>query len=173
MPRGRPTGSRNKRTVEIWEKLKDHLDPIEYLSSLVDNPQKPDEIRIQAAVAVAPYKHSRKGLAPQPVPSVFVSIPIELPHPRVSCLGDTLENIEYLDGLKASGKLDIVAADSLINAQRLLRDGLIEAAKIEAARGGPPDVRIIIEGGLPKLRVQPGESEVIMPQLMNEPKDKP
>jgi hypothetical protein len=150
---GRPPGSRNKRTEEIWAKLEKRgdLDPVEYLSSLVDNEKKPDEIRIAAAVALAPYRHSKKGLDPQPAPLVFVETPVELPHPHVTEVGHVVANIEYLTNLRASGRLDLDACDRLISDQRILGANLIEAAKLEVARGGPKDQTIQIVGGLPKL----------------------
>jgi hypothetical protein len=150
-PNGRPVGARNKRTQEIWEKLEKRgdLDPVEYLSSLVDNEQKPDEIRIAAAVALAPYKHSKRGLEPQPAPLVYVTAPVPLPYPRANTIEHTIRNIGHISALRRRGQLDQDTADRLVAEQRIIRDGLIEQAKLSVAQGGSLTHRTIIEGGLP------------------------
>jgi hypothetical protein len=152
-PYGRPTGSRNKRTEAIWAKLEKRgdLDPVEYMSSLVANPKTPPELRLAAATALAPYRHSKCGLTPQPVPLVYVEHPVELPHPRTTCVAHTLANIEHISALRRTGKLDQDTADRLVAEQRILRDGLIEEAKLLVAQGGPREQTIRVEGGLPPL----------------------
>src|SRR6516162_6879214 len=106
-PTGRQPGTRNKRTEAIWAKLeaRGDLDPIEYLSSLVANEKTPPEQRIAAAIALAPYRHSKCGLTPQPASLVFVAEPVELPHPHVTAIEHTLANIEHISALRRSGNL--------------------------------------------------------------------
>jgi hypothetical protein len=164
---GRPLGSRNKRTEAIWAKLeaRGDLDPVEYLSSLVANEKTPPDQRIAAAIALAPYRHSKRGLEPQPVPLVYVTTPVELPHPHVTSIPEVVANIEYLSGLRRDGKLDLAAADALISDMRLVRDALVEAAKLEVAQGGPPNQVIEIKGGLPPLRLGPEDGPILMPEL--------
>jgi hypothetical protein len=93
---------------------------------------------------VAPYQTCKLGLVPQPVPLVR---PIELPHPACIEIAHTIANIEAISGLRHTGQL----ADRLVAEQRIIRDTLVEQAKLVAAECGPRDQRIVIEGGLPKL----------------------
>jgi hypothetical protein len=166
-PKGRPVGARNRRTAEIWEKLeaRGDLDPVEYLSSLVANEKTPPDQRIAAAIALAPYRHSKRGLEPQPAPLVYVTTEVVLPHSHVASVPEVIANIEYLSDLRRTGKLDQASADSLISDQRLIRDGIIEAAKLEAAQGGPTHQTIEIKGGLPPLRLGPEDGPILMPVL--------
>jgi hypothetical protein len=55
-PNGRPRGSHNKRTAEIYYGLAERgdLDPADFMSSIVTNPDKPDELRVQAANMLMP-----------------------------------------------------------------------------------------------------------------------
>jgi hypothetical protein len=129
----RPTGSRNKRSIALWDELEGDLDPVKCLSSVVTNPNKPDEIRISAAVALAPYKHSKLGLPPQPPPLVCTTMPA-LPHPACSGIRHAIENIEFLSALRRDGKLDAASADAAISDMRLIRDGLIEELKTLIAK---------------------------------------
>ena len=56
---GRRLGSRNKRTAEIFNRLETRgdIDPADLLSSIVTNPQEQQELRIQAAGLLMPYKY--------------------------------------------------------------------------------------------------------------------
>ena len=67
-PRGRPPGSRNKRTEAIWGTLeaRGDLDPADYLSSLVTNPNASPEVRVTAANYLLPYKYSKRGTSVAP-----------------------------------------------------------------------------------------------------------
>jgi hypothetical protein len=164
-PLGRPIGSRNRRTVELWDRLEKRgdIDPADYLSSVVNNKRKPEEIRIQAAGLLLPYKYSKCGTTAQPLPLIYNTTPVELPHPGAVELRQVVENLEYLSALRRDGKLDLAAADSLISDMRLIRDTLIEEAKLLLAQGGSPDQRIVITGGLPNLPLGPGDRGIIMP----------
>jgi hypothetical protein len=108
-------------------------------------------LRIQAATAVAPYQTTKLGLVPQPAPLVYVEQPVELPYPACTEIAHTLANIEHVSALRRTGRLDQDTADRLVAEQRILRDGLIEQAKLIAVQGGPRDQRIVISGGLPPL----------------------
>src|SRR5215831_2586525 len=61
---GRRHGSRNKRTAEIFNRLESRgdLDPADLLSSIVTNPQEQQELRIQAAGLLMPYKYGKHGI---------------------------------------------------------------------------------------------------------------
>jgi hypothetical protein len=152
-PNGRPVGARNRRTVELWDKLEaiGRSDLAEFLASVVDDKNADANLRVTAANALMPYKYSKRGLTSEPVPLVFVETPVELPFPHVDEIAHTIANIEHIAGLRRGGKLDVASADAMVAEQRILRDALVEQAKLIAAQGGPRDQRIVIEGGLPPL----------------------
>jgi hypothetical protein len=152
-PNGRPVGSRYKRDVELLARLEARGDrlAVDLLSEIGNNKNEAAALRIQALGIVAQYQSCRLGLIPAPVPPVYVTEPVELPHPHATEIRHAIENIEHLSALRQTGKLDLVAADALISDQRLIRDGLVEEHKALIAQGGPKDQRIEIVGGLPKL----------------------
>ena len=82
---GRPKGSRNKRTVELWNRLeaRGDLDPADYLSTVVSNTDVEREYRIQAAGLLMPYKYSKCGT--QPV-LLFIEDTVRLPYPDPTIL---------------------------------------------------------------------------------------
>lgn len=58
--RGRPPGSRNKRTVETQERVAaSGMTPLEYLTSVYQDEERDESRRIDAAKAAAPYVHPR------------------------------------------------------------------------------------------------------------------
>jgi hypothetical protein len=166
-PDGRPPGARNRRTQEIWDKLEAQgsTDPAEFLAPVVDDPKADASLRVNAANALMPYKYSKRGLSSEPPPLVYVVGTVELPHTHATCVAHTLENIEHVSQLRRIGKLDQDTADRLVAEQRIIRDGLIEEAKLLMAQGGPPEQTIRISGGLPDLPLGPGDGPVIMPEI--------
>jgi hypothetical protein len=156
-PEGRPPGARNRRTQEVLDRLKARgdLDSIDYMSSVVSNAELPHELRLAAAIAKAPYEHSKCGLTPQPAPLVYVAEPIALPYPKPLEIRHTLANIARLSAAWRRGELDQATFEAAIAEQRIVRDGLIEQAKLDLASGGPKETTVRIEGGLSDL---PGTS---------------
>jgi hypothetical protein len=75
---GRPPGSRNKRTAKLFNRLeaRGDLDPADFLSSIITNPEEPKELRIQAAGLFMPYKYGKHGSIP---PARFLEEEIEVP----------------------------------------------------------------------------------------------
>src|SRR5262245_40418873 len=75
---GRPKGSRNKRTAELFARLdaRGDIDSADFLSSIVTNPNEPQEQRIQASGLLLPYRHPKMGTVPMPR---YVDQPIQLP----------------------------------------------------------------------------------------------
>src|SRR6516162_9912996 len=63
---GRPVGSRNKRTEEIFARLEKRgdLDPADFLSSIVTNTKESSELRVQAANMLMPYRYGKCGTIP-------------------------------------------------------------------------------------------------------------
>jgi hypothetical protein len=157
-PAGRKPGSINKRSnEELWRRLeaRGDLDPADVLSGIASDLNERKELRIAAANGLMQYKYSKRGLASEPAPLVYVPEPVELPHAHAACVADTIANIEHVSALRRAAKLDQDTADRLVAEQRIIRDGLIEEAKLLVAQGGPRDQRIEIIGGLPPL---PGTS---------------
>jgi hypothetical protein len=161
-PAGRPKGSRNKRTQEIWNTLETRgdLDPAEHLSSIVSDKQASPELRAAAANFLLPYKYSKCGSI---IPPRYIEEPIDLPRPTSLEIANA--NIALISELKAQGRIDLDFANSLIADNRTIADNLIAEEelklKLAASPGHQPEQRIIIGGGLPPL---PG-CDVIMPQL--------
>lgn len=57
---GRPAGARNKRTVEQVEAIEaSGMTPLEYLTSVYQDPGADESRRIDAAKAAAPYVHAK------------------------------------------------------------------------------------------------------------------
>jgi Family of unknown function (DUF5681) len=161
-PAGRPTGSRNKRDAEIWARLeaRGDLDPADLLSSIVTNTQDPKELRAQAANMLLPYKYSKRGSI---APLRYIEEPL-VDLPKATAIDQAIKNISHLSDLKASGKLDLDFADSLVSDNRAILIALIEEAKLIAHGQVTGDQTIHIQGDLP---VMPGLEDLIMPVLHN------
>jgi hypothetical protein len=158
---GRPVGARNKRTTEIVQQIIEagHQDPLLTLAEL--QAKSHDEaIRATAANMLAPYLHSKNMAKPVPPDPVYFEQAVTLPRP--TNIRQSYENIALLSEMKATGKLDVLTADSLINDQRVILNAMVDEAKLIAAQGDPnQEQRIIIEGGLPPIT----GTDIIMPQL--------
>jgi hypothetical protein len=154
-PKGRIPGVPNKRNAneELFHRLKARgdRDPADVLSEIASDQKAEANLRVAAANGLMPYKYSKRGLTSEPVPLVFVIEPVQLPHARAASVPEVVENLQYLSDLRATGRLDLDAADRLISDQRIIGANLIEAAKLEVAQGGPPRQEIHISGGLPQL----------------------
>jgi hypothetical protein len=160
---GRPRGSRNKRTEEIFNRLDNRgdLDPADLLSSIVTNNEEPKELRIQAAGLLMPYKYSKCGTAPV---QVYIDTPLDTP--EFTHLSDAEQFLAKVAALVAHGQLDFQAGQNLstlaknwIDAQ-YAREEL--AIKQYNAGSTEHEQRIVVTGGLPQL---PGCENLIMPQL--------
>jgi hypothetical protein len=162
-PAGRPVGSRNKRTEEIWNRLeaRGDKDPADLLSSIVTNEQDPKELRDQPANMLMPYKYSKRGTLP---PARFVDDPIEVPDfNSVEEAEDFLASISKRAG---AGELELQAA---LDISTLVRNWIISKnnsteiqIKLQTAGGGGDKI-IEIRGSLPAL---PG-TNITMPVLSN------
>lgn len=57
---GRPPGSRNKRSVQQEEKIRESgQTPLEYLVSIYQDEKQPGRMRLEAARSAAPFVHSK------------------------------------------------------------------------------------------------------------------
>ena len=160
---GRTAGSRNKTSYALRERLRsrpNHIDPADFLADLISNPAESADVRIAASGQLMPYYHSKLGATPVQPDPVYLELAISIPRP--TSIRQACDNITLLSEMKATGKLDVVSADSLISDQRVVLNAMVDEAKLLAATGDPSREQVIrIEGGLPSL---PG-SDVIMPNL--------
>ena len=157
---GRTAGSRNKTSYALRERLRsrpNHIDPADFLADLISNPAESADVRIAASGQLMPYYHSKLGATPVQPDPVYLELAISIPRP--TSIRQACDNITLLSEMKATGKLDVVSADSLINDQRVVLNAMVDEAKLLTAQGGSPEQTIRIEGGLPPL---PG-TDVIMP----------
>src|SRR6516162_5727250 len=157
---GRRHGSRNKRTAEIFHRLETRgdLDPADLLSSIVTNPQEAQELRIQAAGLLMPYKYGKHGSIP---PLRYIDEPVQLPEPQT--IEQANKNIAYISNLKAQRLIDLDFANSLIADNTTIANNLIAEEELKF-KISPPETRdttITVVGGLPPL---PGTT-IRMPEL--------
>ena len=102
-PNGRPVGSRNKRTEEIWSRLeaRGDLDPADVLSEMVSDKTLAKELRATAANYLLPYKYGKRGVIPV---ARFVPEQIEVPQfQTIQQAEDYLASIAVLLG---KGEID-------------------------------------------------------------------
>jgi len=158
---GRPPGSPNKRTNELRRRLQDRgdVDPADFCSAIVSNPNEPTELKLAAANYLLPYLYSKRGAVPTPR---YIDEPIQLPEPTT--IEQANKNIAYISNLKSQGLIDLDFANSLIADNTTIANNLIAEEELKF-KLYPPETRdttIRIEGGLPQL---PGCENLIMPQL--------
>jgi hypothetical protein len=163
---GRPKGSRNKRTEEIFTRLEERgdKDPADLLSEIVSDEKESKELRVQAANFLLPYKYGKCGSIPA---ARYISEPVTLP--KATTLDQANANIALISEMKAQGRIDLDFANSLIADNRAIADNIIaeEELKIKISNSPrlAPETTIRIEGGLP--HPLPG-CDIIMPQLNGE-----
>ena len=97
MGKGRPAGSRNKRTIAMMEKLGEGETPCEFALRLMRDEQQPQDIRLNAARIAAPYLHPK----PQPEPRL---VSFELPE-RIDNSAHLMEAHANLLRATATGEL--------------------------------------------------------------------
>jgi hypothetical protein len=162
---GRRYGSRNKRTAEIFNRLENRgdTDPADLLSSIVTNNQEPNELRIQAAGLLMPYKYGKHGSIPSPR-----YIELEVDVNEFTHVNDAENFLAKIALLVARGHLDIQSGQELSALVKTWID--TQYAKDELQyKINPPETRdttIRVEGGLPVL---PGCENLIMPVLDGKP----
>src|SRR5215472_8357834 len=147
---GRRLGSRNKRTAEIFNRLETRgdIDPADLLSSIVTNPQEQQELRIQAAGLLMPYKYGKHGSIP---PLRYINEPVQLPEPQT--IEQANRNIAYISNLKAQGLIDLDFANSLIADNTTIPNTLIahQALKLKISPPETRDTTITVVRGLAAL----------------------
>jgi hypothetical protein len=172
---GRQLGSRNKRNAELFERLEGRgdKDPAELLSEIVTNNQESQELRIQAAGLLMPYKYGKHGSIP---PARFVELEIDVN--EFSNVSDAEAFLARIALLCAKGHLDIQSAQELSGLVKTWIDTQYAKEELQFKISPPEerDITIRIVGGLPEL---PG-TNITMPvlngnavseQLLSAPKD--
>lgn len=152
-PSGRPKGSRNKRTEELWRRLeaRGDQDPGDLLSAVASNENEPKELRIQAATNLLPYKYSKMGST---APLRYIEEPVILPHPNPTTEHEISANIAHIVGCFAAGTLEIDFYNALLLGQHQHVNAL------KAREDLPANQDIHITDGLPPL---PG-TNITMPE---------
>jgi hypothetical protein len=75
---GRPPGAKNKRTKELLDRLaaRGDLDPADFLSSIVSNPEESKDDRIRASGLLLSIMHPKMQSTPVPL---YIECPIPIP----------------------------------------------------------------------------------------------
>ena len=149
---GRPPGSRNKRTAKLFNRLeaRGDLDPADFLSSIITNPEEPKELRIQAAGLFMPYKYGKHGSIP---PARFLEEEIEVP--EFTSVDVAEKFLAHITVLLGCNKLELDFASAF----RELTVGWIQSQyakqgidlKAQAQGAINHEQTIHITGGLPPL----------------------
>ena len=158
--KGRPPGAPNKRTNELRRRLQDRgdIDPADYCSQIVSNPNESTELKLAAANYLLPYLYPKRGAVATPR---YIDEPIQLPEPQT--IEQANKNIAYISNLKAQGLIDLDFANSLIADNTTIANNLIAEEELKFKLYPPEqrDTTIHITGGLPSL---PG-TNITMPVL--------
>ena len=102
-PNGRPKGSRNRRTEEIWSRLeaRGDLDPADVLSEMVSDKTLAKELRATAANFLMPYKYGKRGTIP-----VARFIPDQIEVPTFNTVQEAEVYLAHIPVLLGRGGLD-------------------------------------------------------------------
>jgi hypothetical protein len=158
-PTGRRAGSKNKVTRELFEEAKrrGYKQPVLYLLEVMHDENTAPELRVQSAIASAPYMTPKFGTI---VPPRFVDESITVPN--FGSIEDAENFLKQIPILFGSGALDSQTALELSALTKNWLDAQYARQDYElklAAQGGPSEQTIHIQGGLPEL---PGTS-ILMP----------
>ena len=147
-PNGRPVGSRNKRTEEIWSRLEDRgdLDPADVLSEMVSDKTLAKELRATAANYLLPYKYGKRGTIP-----VARFIPEQIEVPTFNTVQEAETYVAHIPVLLGRGELDSQTALELSTLTKNWLDFIYARQEYEiklAAQGGGSEQTIRILGGM-------------------------
>jgi hypothetical protein len=160
-PNGRPVGSRNPRTEEIWSRLeaRGDLDPADVLSEMVSDKTLAKELRATAANYLLPYKYGKRGVIP-----VARFIPEQIEVPNFQTIQQAEDYLASIPVLLGRSELDSQTALELSTLTKNWLDAIYAHQEYDLkvqAQGGGPDTTIRIEGGMPQL---PGTNIIGMEQ---------
>ena len=166
-PKGRPPGSKNKVTLELFKIAKErgYKHPVLYLIEVVNDEKAAPERRDTCAIAAAPYMTLKFGTA---APARYLEEPVEVPDFQAVAQAEAyLASIPVLLG---KGKINSQSALELSTLTKNWLDAIYAHQEYDLklqAQGGGSELNIRIEGGLPPL---PGTNIVSMggePATMN------
>jgi hypothetical protein len=157
---GRPPGSRNKRSTELENRLRNRgdTDPADFLSSIVTSQTEPTELKVAASNYLLPYLYSKRGAMPPPR---YVDFQIDVTEFTHVSEGEAA--LAKIAVLVTQGNLDIQTAQELCGIIKIWIDTQYQKEELQF-KLNPPETRdttIRIEGGLPAL---PG-TNITMPVL--------
>ena len=141
-PNGRPKGSRNKRTEELWSRLeaRGDRDPADVLSEAASDKNLPIEVQIQAATNLLPYKYSKCGATP---PRQFIEEVFVYPHPVPTTVEEANANTAHLNQAYANRTLDLASYSMMLAGQDQ------HTKHFKAREELPANTDIHVTGGLP------------------------
>src|SRR6516164_8812153 len=147
---GRPVGSRNRRSFELEERLRNRgdTDPADFLSSLITNQNESTELRLAASNYLLPYLYSKRGAMPPPR---YVELEVDVS--EFSHVSDAENFLAKIALLVARGHLDIQSGQELSALVKTWIDCQYQKDEL-AFKISPPETRdttITITGGLPAL----------------------
>ena len=153
-------GPRDRARREVFKRIHglEHLDALETLSTIQNDPNTDPSIRVAAASALAPYCHPKMQATPTPR---YVELQIDVPEfTSVSIAEDFLAKIL---SLVAKGHLDIQQGQELAALAKMYIDSQYARDELQFKINPPEqrDTSIVVSGGLPQL---PG-TQIDMPVL--------
>jgi hypothetical protein len=153
-------GPRDRARREVFERIRglEHLDALETLSTIQNDPNTDPCIRVAAASALAPYCHPKMQSTPTPR---FIDLQLDVP--EFTHVSDAENFLAKIALLVARGHLDIQSGQELSALVKTWIDTQYARDELNY-KISPPETRdqtIRIEGGLPAL---PGTS-ITMPVL--------
>ena len=155
---GRPAGSRNRRTQEVLDLIKDKKDPLVALAEIVDTSTVPEH-RMTASNILAPYLHSKRGTLPAPR---FVEDPIQVPN--FTSIQEALDFQAEITRRAAAGELELQISQDISNLVKnwVLSVTAQDELQLKIAKENPQGPQeITVRGGLPTLpgtNILPGDS---------------
>ena len=162
--KGRTPGSRNKRTQEIFDLIKERgdKDPLDFLSEVISSQNHyTPELKVTAANYLTPYLHSKRSVA-APAPR-YIDAPVQVPEFQSVDQAETF--LASLPVLLGRGELDSQTALELSTLTRAWISARHEREELQlklADHRGVGAQHIVISGGLPRM---PGHEDLIMPEL--------
>jgi hypothetical protein len=141
--------------------------PSEFLTSVYRSNEVSTPLRIAAATAAAPYVETR--------PVRKITTPITLP--PSNSVEQARANINLIRANLCAGVISFEDAEALIRIEQVLIEANV-GVEIEQgmraletlAHDAPPVLAPAVQGGLPRLPLQDGQPEIIMPTPAPGPK---
>ena len=150
-PGPRKPDARFRRTAPVLTLLRERndVDSLDLLSAVVSHPDIEMPTRVAAAVALAPYQHSK-------CTTRYISKRVELPNPRT--VEEATDQIAQVGGLARLGYIALDVAETVIGHLKAFIEALVASnieerlAAVEGAlKERSPIVEIDVQSDLPSL----------------------